>query len=559
MHRPIRRRFVTTGNVRLRLERLEAREVPAGQIQAALTAGVLTLTGDDDSNVVTLKVTSTDITLTPDGATAINGQAAGTPVTLTGAATTLKAALKSGADSLVIDAAADLILPGGAKVDLGDGDNTLNFTTDGKIELRSLSVGGGDGTDTVTVDAGTGLGKVNGPATFDGRLGLIFLTLQDIQLPRSAGVMIKGVGGRYGSSLTLSNVTAAGVVSMGVQDAGFFCMVTDSTFGRLNIATSKGLQLFFLTRTAVTGDIVVGGVGRASINATQCAIGGNVTMSGFATGFVANDVTVSGNVTTTGIEGGGVAADGPFSARNVVATTATGAASFSANGATTTVHIAGNLTVFGPAGAGVSFNTGAQSEVQGNVTLTGGRFIDHFGASFRLRIGGNLTINLAGEDNTVGMGGSGFPVEVGGNLTIRTGDGNDTISLRFVNILGATVITTGSGADTLNVENGANFAGTFFANLGNGDDLIALGQSAGASRPVEFTAKATILAGTGNDTLQLGNSTITGDANSLVRFVAAGNKIDGGLGLNWFDDETQQFVVGPTGTLALLGWTDPTP
>jgi len=555
MYRPIRRRFVTTGNVRLRLERLEAREVPAGQIQAALTAGVLTLTGDDDSNVVTLKVTSTDVTLTPDGATAINGQAAGTPVTLTGAATTLKAALKSGADSLAIDAAADVILPGGAKVDLGDGDNTLNFTTDGKIELRSLSVVGGDGTDTVTVDAGTGLGKITGPASFDGRVGYLFLTLQDLQFPGPGGVAIKGFGGSY----TLTNVTAAGALTIASGNTGVFCLITDSTFGRLNVTTQRGSFGALLTRCEVTGDIVTRGLGIASVNATQCTIGGNVTMAGLGTAFFANDVTVAGNVTTTGTQGGGVAADGPFSARNIVATSPTGAASFSADGATTAVHIAGNVTVFGPAGAVVSFNAGAPSEVQGNVTVTGGRFIDHFGASFRLRIGGNLTINLAGEDNTVGMGGSGFPVEVGGKLTIRTGDGNDTISLRFVNILGATVITTGSGADTLNVENGANFAGTFFANLGNGDDLIALGQSAGAPRPVQFTAKATILAGAGNDTLQLGNSTITGDANSLVQFVAAGNKIDGGLGLNWFDDETQQFEVGPTGTLALIGWTDPTP
>ncbi|MBO0700743.1 MAG: hypothetical protein J2P46_20265, partial [Zavarzinella sp.] len=59
---------------RLRLEVLEGREVPAGTVTAALTRGRLTITGDDQDNVIqSLLVTGTAVTVTPDGTTSVNG------------------------------------------------------------------------------------------------------------------------------------------------------------------------------------------------------------------------------------------------------------------------------------------------------------------------------------------------------------------------------------------------------------------------------------------------------------------------------------------------------
>jgi large repetitive protein len=544
-------------HTRPRLELLENREVPAGVIQAAISAGVLTLTGDDDNNDVTIWVSAADVTVTPDATTVVNGRPAGEVVIIPGAANSLRASLKGGNDSLAIDAVADFVLPGGAKVDLGDGDNTLNWTTDGKIELASLSVLGGDGTDTVTVDAGTGLGKIAGPATFDGRLGMHFVTLQDLQFPGPAGVVVKGVGGRLGGNLTLSTVTAAGPLLIGMGNTNIECTITDSTVGRITAPANRGIMNATLTRATVMGNIVLKGPGSAAIIPSESELRGNVLVAGFGATVLADNVSVLGNVTVKAATIAQFEAHHQFSAGNVSVSGLTGTSSFTATGGTTEITVNGNLTVVGPGGMAVDFSTGPLSQVNGNLTAVGGPFGGSFNAGNHLRVGGNLTLNMPGGENSVSIGGVDIPLEVGKNLTIKSGTGNDAIALNFITVLGATLVTTGSGADILAIDQGANFTGTFSANLGSGDDLVAFAQSAGATQPVEFTGKVTVLCGTGNDTLQLGN--IAGDANSLVRFEAAGNKIDGGLALNWFDDETQQFGVSPIGTLTLLGWTDPTP
>ena len=79
-----------------------------------------------------------------------------------------------------------------------------------------------------------------------------------------------------------------------------------------------------------------------------------------------------------------------------------------------------------------------------------------------------------------------------------------------------------------------------------------------------FVGKATILAGTGNDTLLLGKDAgAGGDANSKAVFTAAlANKIDGGTGINTFDGLTPaQSPAQFTGLTAVnfLNWTDPNP
>ena len=51
---------------------------------------------------------------------------------------------------------------------------------------------------------------------------------------------------------------------------------------------------------------------------------------------------------------------------------------------------------------------------------------------------------------------------------------------------------------------------------------------------------------------------LAGDANSKAVFVAAGSKIDGGTGVDSFDDELGLFEGLVLGT-GIVGWTDPTP
>jgi len=75
-------------------------------------------------------------------------------------------------------------------------------------------------------------------------------------------------------------------------------------------------------------------------------------------------------------------------------------------------------------------------------------------------------------------------------------------------------------------------------------------------------AKATIDAGSGNDTLILGKAVGDpqqggGDSNSQVVFAAGFGTISGGTGINSFDDELGQFTGAVLGT-DITGWTDPT-
>lgn len=143
---------------------------------------------------------------------------------------------------------------------------------------------------------------------------------------------------------------------------------------------------------------------------------------------------------------------------------------------------------------------------------------------------------------------------VGGNLTIYTAGGRDGITLRRVSVTGNTTIKTGAGADEFVAEWATLYSGTFFADFGVGHDTISLAQTGTAGFGARFAGKATVLTRYGNDTLKLGSALILF---SKAEFLGAGSKIDGGAGLNSFDDETGQFSGVALGT-GIINWTDPT-
>ena len=168
------------------------------------------------------------------------------------------------------------------------------------------------------------------------------------------------------------------------------------------------------------------------------------------------------------------------------------------------------------------------------------------------------SLRAAGIKSTLSFGAPGAPVFIDGQLKIESDSASDSITLRNTTVNGNTSIKTGGSRDTLTIDD-CTFTGTFTADLGIGDDTIAIGQAVGSAAPVTFAGKATILGGIGNDLLQLGKSLGSGgDANSKGVFQAAGNKIDGGNGVDTFDDELGQFEGVALGT-DIMNWTDPTP
>jgi hypothetical protein len=418
-------------------------------------------------------------------------------------AKSIKADFKGGADDVSIkpDAPnADFVLSGPASFALGDGDNVLTLVTTGRIGLGGLTVTALDGIDTVTIQGGP-------TSTIGGTAKLSF--------------------GAGGSTTTLTDIGFTGGVNLTATDA----ITNPNTVTGTNVTVAR------------TFNANLGNSFPAALDFTNSSLGG-LTATGYSVSSILTAVNVTGSVLFKNGYSADVQARGLTVAKNVTMTAPN--PNFEAADAATT--ITGNLTLTGSGWTNVVFGTDTVSEVKGSVTVKGGWFNDIFDATEQFKVGRNLSLTLNGGDNVVNLGNGAGPVAVAGNLTVKGGAGNDQFTLDRVLVNGAALIQTFGGADLLAIETGSTFLKTFTADLGTGDDLIALAQLTGSAAPVTFTGKATIKAGTGNDQLLLGfapdpvDPPNGGDANSRVVFGGLGSVVDGGLGLDFFDDATAQFT-----------------
>ncbi|MBO0697245.1 MAG: hypothetical protein J2P46_02515 [Zavarzinella sp.] len=517
---------------RLRLEVLEGREVPAGNVTASLVGGRLTITGDDQDNVIqSLLVTGTAVTVTPDGSTSVNGQTAGTAVTLPGAATSLTANLLGGNDSLAIDPNSDFVLTGAATFNLGSENNTLNLTTSGRITLGGLVVTSGPGSSTVTVSPGVGLGTVTGRALFSfGPGGLNNqVNLSNTSFPGPAGVRV--TAGSGGSNLvTANNVTVARTFSLNTgRSLGFNQTFTNDTLGGLAM-TGHDTSLV-LSSSTINGNLSEIGVFSDTANLTNVTVTGNVTIRG-AVG-----------------QGASLTTAGTFTARNVSVSSVNGNTRFQAGGTSATIN--GNLSVICREAPTLQFSTSALSEVKGNVAVGGSTFQTSVTVNGNFKADRNVTVTAApnSKSTSISIGDTTPAAAIGGNLTVAAGNGPLGLTLTNLTVGGATRVTTGAGADTLTID-ATTFQGAFTANTGRGDDTFAIAQRTGMPAPVTFNGRVLINAGLDNDTLRLGLS--TGGANSRVVFSVPTSRLNGMAGFNTYFKSTSQ-VTGPAD---FLNWTN---
>lgn len=501
-------RFRSHRRARLSVRPLEGRDVPNGTVTAVLSpTGVLTLTGDDDDNVVTLKVTAGDVTLTPDGNTQVNTAAVGNAVTLTGAVKSIKAGLLGGADTLSVDGAADFAVSGPVSVSLGDGNNAFNLVTTGKITLPGLTYAGGDGTDDVTIAGGAG-------STIGG----------------TAKISVANGGG----TTALTGVTFSGVTYAGGDAAG---LVPNAVVGTgITVAKSFSANL--------------GNSNPAALDFADSTLGG---LKASGNSFTSNltHTTVTTSLTYKAVFGAAVFADG-LTVAKTLSVTAPNASVFVPPAGTGPGAglVAGSLSVSGAAATTVSFESDGPSEVKGNITVKGGFGNDLFETNANFKADKNVTLTLNGGDNTVAIGDGSGLVTVGGKGSITAGDGSDQLLFDRVSWAGPVTIATKGGADLLSVEDGSTFQSTFTADLGNGDDTISMGQNTaldGSPGGDTFVGKAKITAGAGNDAVFLGLAVAAGgDAVSKVTFNTATSVVDGGLGLDFFDATSAQFTGAAT-------------
>jgi hypothetical protein len=583
---------------RLAVHPLEPRDVPAGTIQASLAGGVLTLTGDDLANQVTIQVTAgagANVILFPDagaGGTTIDDlndpapPVAGAPVTILGTAAALKADLKGGDDSLFIDGTADFVLPGGARVQLGDGANTLGFSTAGTIDLGSLVVKAGDGKDTAVVAAGAGLGsRVAGAASFDFGAGDSDTTLQELAFPGAAGLRLADAQTGATSTLAATDVNVTRGVKAAIGGSRTTLRFTGSRLGGLS--ASAHIVTTDLDSTTVLGDVSVRAEYGAFLRAISGAVQvGNVSLAGgelssldnSATSFSAGNVSVqAGNGVLVNNQGaafsaGNISARAGFQAAitsnagtvtaGTVSVRSAALGSFVVGG--TSATITGALKVVSAVQAQVNFGTTAVSEVTGDLTVNGGWYGNLFTTNAQFRAGRNVTLTLGDGTNAVALGDGSAPVTISGNLTVQAGGGDDTVTLKNVAVSGATTVATGAGKDALTIDLGSRFGGAFRADLGTGDDTISVAQDATATAAVTFVGRAAVRAGAGNDTLLLGRDPgAGGTASTAAVFTAAlANTIDGGTGINTFDGLTPTQAPAQYTALSaasFLHWTDPNP
>jgi len=585
---------------RLVLNALEARDVPAGNVIASVSAaGLLSLLGDERDNVVTLTIVggvTPTVTVTPFGATTVTvdgvTSGAGVAVVIPKAAKALSAKMGDGDDTLQADAATAFALTGAATIDLGGGDNTLTLSTAEKLDLGKLTVTAGDGNDKITVRGGLSKGsQILGAAQFNTGIGTVDVALGgdgiafgDLNIKGALGVtsdgghgVAPGVDPEEGVVVAGDHLTVGGATTLkmkGFQTVGSLT-VKDST---LHAVTATGYNaVIYLFNSPVTGNVSAAGIFAGAVNVADKPVTGNVTAtSGFQAAVGIKSATVTGNVSANSRFGALVNLDAATVTGNVTVgakftsslttlgitsvknLTVTGALVAALQATGTSLTVTGNLSVTTAGFGSASFNTTALSKVAGNVNIKGG----WGGGTFNVindmfKADKNVTVDMGAFSGLVSIGDGTTVADIGGNLAVKGGLGNDRATLTRVKVAGTTTINTGAGADTLEIES-SEFVKAFSADLGNGDDTISIAQFAAAPAPVNFGAKTTILAGAGNDTLTLGNAPPaagTGDANSKAVFAVA-SKIDGGTGYNVFDNELGQ-SSGPV-TIA-LNWTDPTP
>ncbi|HVK11179.1 MAG TPA: hypothetical protein VM597_20590 [Gemmataceae bacterium] len=384
----------------LRCEPLEARDQPAGIVVASVAGGVLTLTGDDADNAVSLLQTGTTIEVTGQAGTTITGGPTFPNVTA------IRAVLADGNDSLGIDATAAFSLPGAVTADLGDGNNFLTLATSAKLELGSLGVTAGDGFDVVFVAGGAGLGsKITGNVSV--ALGVGYnaqeppyndstVTFQGLDLTGAGGLVVTALDGD--ETLTLNDVRVTKAVTANGGDGSFDVIAVGGTLGSVSL-TSVGRQpsnpydgtTLTATGTTVTGSVALKSRAGALLDWSDGATG-PVTVTagsgGYTTSTFHGTTTVTGNLTVKGFRN-------TLTADRLADLTVTGDVSVSAGYFSTlstseAILRARNISVSGTGGAEFS-SYDSLEENTAHVAASGAMTIRGRTASFT-QYGGQVTV-----------------------------------------------------------------------------------------------------------------------------------------------------------------------
>jgi hypothetical protein len=271
-------------------------------VTATVAGDVLTLVGDDLDSSISLRVDSSAVVVTPGSDTRINGGDPGVAVTLQGVVRSLRADLKGGDDSLAADTAVPFSLPGGVTVQLGSGNNQMQFATPGqKIMLGPVSIAAGIGSNEIQIASQAG-GTVTGAMTIKLGDGANRVSLENVAVTGPRIALSTGDGRDQVAISGLSGTAALAVVA-GLGSA--LVQVTDSTLGALSVSAE---QPDVSVTTSTLAAASVAGQFDTRLAMSRSKVSGAVTASSTATG---GDVTVllesyslGGNLSATTTGGG---------------------------------------------------------------------------------------------------------------------------------------------------------------------------------------------------------------------------------------------------------------
>lgn len=466
--------------------------------------------------------------------------------------------------------------------------NAIGPTVAGAVKLTSTAgadlalTGGGYG--SLSVTAGP---LAEGRVTFDGGAnvnGGLTVKGLDAQLTLNTGsnIMVSGDVAVLGTRFGQANISGSTLLARSLQVTGSLppalaggpVTITGSTLTVSKDISVKGKEAdFVIDNSSVNArNISLTGTESAAFRPPASPTGpGSLSLSGSLTvtapeatfRFIDGSAVISGNLKVTGTRE--TTFDIPVGTGPQVSVTGaltvqggSGVLGLVVGGGSLTVGT--DLTAKGRAPADIQLTPGLTSKIGRNLSLTLGPTDERVAINGNVQTGGNLTLNAGAGNNVVLLGAPGGPAgpTVGKNLSVTTQGGSDLVTLNQVAVTGTTTIKTGSGSDLLAILGPSTFTGVTTIDLGAGDDELAVANDpATTSGPVTFTGKVNAKLGAGNDTLLLGLAPGSGgNANTAVTFsTSPANKIDGGTGLNFFDDEAAQ----TTGTVAALHFTDPTP
>jgi len=438
--------------------------------------------------------------------------------------------------------------------------DTLTLTTAGAVTLNNGSTGGtlsnikvlnlADGTNTITYNTSAGFTTINGG------------TGNDTFIPNTALLPIVINGGSGTDTIVLTAAYAATVSGSGT----FASNVTGIEKLQLTSPTNQTVNLQTLGNYS---DVTVG-AGANGLTLSNLASNGNVTLTGANTALIISNAAFAGGVndivnlslsdgsgSAVAFASVGVMAAGVETANiRVNDTQATPSGAFNDSltwlgNSIKTINVSGNAGLTLSASSSALTTVDASGITLGGFTWTASALASP--ATVKGSLTGTNTVNLnsatAGVNYTGGVGNDNVTINGTVSSTAALGNGNNSLALNGVNILGT--YTAGAGTDSL-----AFFSSTpdiSNATITGFENLTVTNNASITLSAAQFSQFTGTINAAGSETLNLSTAGTITAANSIEKYNLANGtnnftsanvavQVAGGSGADTFNFTANQIV-----------------